>query len=78
MSGDAEAVYLSSPLPWAAPKQCKPRSLKPVGLYAHQLSWGQISYLTCPEEMPETIQANRKILWQVSMHLNREETFLQP
>lgn len=38
MPGDARAVCLSSPLPWAAPKQHKPHSLKPVGLYLHQLS----------------------------------------
>lgn len=60
MSGDATALCLPSPLPWAAPKQHKPQSLKQAGLYPCQLPWGQIGNLTCPEEMPEAIQAVKK------------------
>lgn len=79
MSGDAKALCLSSPLPWAAPKQHKPQSLKQAGLYPCQLSWGQIGNLTCPEEMPEAIQTKKKsMLWQGSKYLKGAESSLQP
>lgn len=72
MSGDATALCLSSPLPWAAPKQHKPQSLKQAGLYPCLLSSGQIGNLTCPEEMPEAIQAKKNLLWQGSKYLKQQ------
>lgn len=75
MSGGARAVHLSSPLPGQRPSSKNHTALS-HRVCVRTSSRAQTGSLTCPEEMPQKIQAIRKTLWQGSKHLNQAETFL--